>query len=227
MADDRSDQFGYATDTELQRAEDRRRAQRGEQKPLRYQFEGMYEGRPELSGTPDFHRNWLNVNAPMVSRFRGRQPQKEYAPGRGFEEPRDWGPPQEQDISGVGNVRPSPGTPGTQFDEPLGIGPRSSYDLRNVRNSTTPGSSVMAGGASPSQSYAGGGGWERSGGMVGKGAPAIGSQGAMPRGSQFSGMVGATPSLGAAPRPFGELGPAGSSTYTYKTNPKGQMGWDL
>jgi hypothetical protein len=67
-------------------------------------------------------------------------------------------------------------------------------------------------------------------------------RGALPPGSQFAdfgnnGSLGeGTPGIGAAEewspvgagtRPMGELPPAGGSSYTYTTNRKGQMGWDL
>lgn len=218
--------------------------------PLRGSFAGFYEpaGRPELTGTNAYGVDWLNLNRPGVDRFSGRSPKnRTYSAGRGFEtpEPKDYGPPQEShDISGISNVRPSPGglawgEQGEQFSSTFG-GADKSHRLRNVRNATTPGTGMTAAaGTSPSQSFAGsGGGWEHVAGMVTTGRAALGAgraalhagQGALSRGSQFVGMVGSSPSagaVGAAPRAFGELGPAGSSSYTVKTNSKGQMGWDF
>jgi len=89
MADDQEHDFHALSDEAFQRAEDRRRGQSGEQHPMRYQFEGMYEGRPELSGTPSYGRNWLSADIPNVPRFRGRTNAREreraaYSGGRGF-----------------------------------------------------------------------------------------------------------------------------------------------
>lgn len=89
MADDQEHDYSLVSDEAFQRSEDRRRSQTGEQHPLRRQFEGMYEGRPELAGTPGYSRSWLHANVPTVPRFRGRISAQErerasYEGGRGF-----------------------------------------------------------------------------------------------------------------------------------------------
>jgi hypothetical protein len=167
-------------------------------------FRGFYEGRPELTGTHSYGHEWRVIDRPAIRPGVSGPMSLPYRSGRGFQKPaaeeRDWGGDHEPaDISGLSNLRPSPAAAVTT--EQGALGPRSGYNLHNV-------STVRQ--AEP---------W-----AIGAGRPAIGAQGALPRGSQFNGV-------GGAPRPFGELGPAGSSSITTKTETKGkragQMAWDF
>jgi hypothetical protein len=170
MADDNED-HAYASDEVLQRAEDRRKAQQGRQHPLRYQFEGMYEGRPELSGTPAFGRNWLNANIPTVPRFRGHEPEKKgkererqgYEAGRGFTTVNMFTHNENRSVnttnnymgdSSGGDVGGDWGSRGGQFQDAEVFEPMD-HDLFNVRER-------------------GGGGWA---GELGTGQAGIGSGG--------------------------------------------------
>lgn len=89
MAEEHEHDYSLVSDEAFQRSEDRQRGQSGEQHPLRRQFEGFAESRTDLSGTPAYGRNWLQVRDTGVSRFRGRTSAKEreraaYGAGRGF-----------------------------------------------------------------------------------------------------------------------------------------------
>jgi hypothetical protein len=168
-----------------------------------YGFKGFYKPRTELTGTPDFNVNWLPHNRPGLLEGQGFNKRK-YRPGRGHQPEEtqgrsDWDIDHEPaDISGMSNLRPTPAP--TMPTAQGAIGPRSGYNLHNV-------STVRQ--AEP---------WS-----IGMAHPAIGAQGALPRGSQFD-AVGGLPSRPA-------LGPAGSSSITTKTETtgkrRGQMSWDI
>jgi hypothetical protein len=214
--------------------------------PLRGSFRGFYADRSELTGTTPYGYDWLNAARPTVERWNGNTPRKRTKGAEAAEsEPRDWGPPQEQDISGFSSdPRPYKPMGTSEFD---GVGSEmgasmegfGGHRLTNVRVGQMAGEEI--GGSFPAlgvpkvdfspQAYPGHRltnvrfgqmAGEEIGGQPGlhAGPTGIGTQGAMPRGSQFG-------SVGAAPRPFGELPAAGGSSYTYTTTPKGQMGWDF
>jgi hypothetical protein len=126
---------------------------------------------------------------------------RKYRPGRGHQ------PQEEPEQIGESDAAPSAPRSSPSASMPTAQGaigppqPRSGYNLHNV-------STVRQ--AEP---------WS-----VGMAHPALGARGALPRGSQFD-------TVGGPPRPFGELGPAGSSSITTKTETqgkrRGQMAWDF
>jgi hypothetical protein len=166
-----------------------------------YGFKGFYKPRTELTGTPDFNHNWLPHNRPGILEGQGFNKPK-YRSGRGHQEEK------EEEDTGVSNLRPTGERTSGMRTVPMpemptaqpALGPRSGYNLHNV-------STVRQ--AEP---------WS-----IGMAHPAIGAQGALPRGSQFD-AVGGLPSRPA-------LGPAGSSSITTKTETsgkrRGQMAWDI
>jgi hypothetical protein len=151
MAEEHEDVLAQASKSER----DRRRAESGQMHPLRYQFEGLYEGRPELSGTPAYQRNWLDANIPDVPRFRGRD-----KPSKGSREregaARGGVPAFNINMVTMSNDRidrsvnttnnymggrgfvddgePNWGRPGTEFQDAEVFEPMS-HDLYNVRES--------------------------------------------------------------------------------------------
>jgi hypothetical protein len=154
MADEHEhdDVLGQASKSER----DRRRAERGEQHPLRYQFEELYKRRTDLGGTPDYNRNWLDANIPKVTPFRGRE-----KPSRGSREGAARGgadgavPAFNINMVTMNNDRsdrsvttnnymggrgfvddgePNWGRPGTEFQDAEVFEPMS-HDLYNVRES--------------------------------------------------------------------------------------------
>jgi hypothetical protein len=145
---------------------------------LRYGNVGLrrfWRGRPSLTGIDSsFSRS--TPTGPGI--IEGEGPLKFPHLRRGSSEntpTKDYGPPQEQDISGFASVpRPYPGggsaRPGTQFEkvEKAGIGPRSGYDLTNVQNRPIPGMSTQA--------WEGGAPSSGTGYSMGFNDPAIGSQ---------------------------------------------------
>ncbi len=159
-------------------------------------FKNFYMGRPELmaAGNP-YQHDWLGLNRPDIQRHRLTYdiPSWRKPNGQANE------PPAAGE--GTPDGRYGYGSPGTQF-QPLGLGQgQSSHNLYNVntREGGEPGTGMMAGNASPSQSYAGGGWDTRPSGWLGSGSTAIGSQPAvtsgaraLPPGSQFPGAIDTT-----------------------------------
>jgi hypothetical protein len=157
--------------------------------PLRGSFSNFYGDRTELTGSLPYHNNWLNLDRPTIARANPwDRPKGEEQPA---EKPRDWGPPDPQDISGMASAPRPYARPGQQFQGMLGQAPPRSDNLFNVNTreaGATPGTGMVAGNASPSQSYAGT--W-----------PSFGNSGRI--GTQFDGVLTPQPSLGSGQRALG------------------------
>lgn len=186
-----------------------------------YGFARFWNGRPEMSGTLDYSHEWRVHSRPGTQEGHGPL-------DASFSETRQaLDDSKRHRAARRADRRSGRGAPdrrvGTQFSEPGGVSNlRPMSNLSNLRPKPQVPTAQAALGARSSYDLTNvhmvaGAIGSPTGGMVRR-------EGAAPRGTQFN-------SVGGPPRPFGELGPAGSSSITTKTETKGkragQMAWDF